>query len=78
MDAVAEAGSRGAHCLLLSDAADLRRGDRDARVPLTHVPEWLSPLVAVLPAQALAAELAGALGVDVDAPFGLRKVTRTT
>jgi glutamine---fructose-6-phosphate transaminase (isomerizing) len=46
-------------------------------VPLVHVPEWLSPLVAVLPAQALAAELAGARGVDVDAPFGLRKVTRT-
>jgi hypothetical protein len=33
--------------------------------------------VAVLPGQALAAELARARGVDVDAPFGLRKVTRT-
>jgi glucosamine--fructose-6-phosphate aminotransferase (isomerizing) len=76
-DAVAEARSRGAHCLLLSDSADLRSGDGDARVALTPVPEWLSPLVAVLPAQVLAAELAGALGVDVDAPFGLRKVTRT-
>jgi glucosamine--fructose-6-phosphate aminotransferase (isomerizing) len=78
MDAVAEARSRGARCLLLSDSADARRSDGDARVPLTRVPEWLSPLVAVLPAQALAAQLAGALGVDVDAPFGLRKVTRTT
>ncbi len=77
MDAVAEARGRGARCLLVSDWADARRDAGDALVPLVHVPEWLSPLVAVLPAQALAAELAGARGVDPDAPFGLRKVTRT-
>jgi glutamine---fructose-6-phosphate transaminase (isomerizing) len=77
MGAVAEAGSRGARCLLLTDTADDDGGDGAVRVPLVRVPEWLSPLVAVLPAQALAAELAGARGVDVDAPFGLRKVTRT-
>ena len=77
MDSVAEARGRGARCLLVSDFADARRGAGDALVPLVHVPEWLSPLVAVLPAQALAAELAGARGVDPDAPFGLRKVTRT-
>jgi glucosamine--fructose-6-phosphate aminotransferase (isomerizing) len=41
------------------------------------VPEWLSPLVSVLPAQALAARLAAGRGIDVDAPFGLSKVTRT-
>jgi glutamine---fructose-6-phosphate transaminase (isomerizing) len=77
MEAVAEARSRGTRCLLLSDCGDPQGGDGDALVPLVHVPEWLSPLVAVLPAQALAAELAGGRGIDVDAPFGLRKVTRT-
>jgi glucosamine--fructose-6-phosphate aminotransferase (isomerizing) len=77
MDAVAEASSRGARCLLLSDCADARCGAGDALVRLARVPEWLSPLVAVLPAQSLATELAGARGVDVDVPFGLRKVTRT-
>jgi glucosamine--fructose-6-phosphate aminotransferase (isomerizing) len=46
-------------------------------LPLVRVAEWLSPLVAILPVQALAAQLAVARGVDVDAPFGLHKVTRT-
>ena len=77
MDAVGEARRRGARCLLLSDCAEGPRGGNEALVPLVQVPEWLSPMVAVLPAQALAAELAGARGVNVDAPFGLRKVTRT-
>jgi glucosamine--fructose-6-phosphate aminotransferase (isomerizing) len=73
IDAAAEARRRGARCVLLSDRGD----EGDARVRIERVPEWLSPLVAVLPAQALAAELAGLRGIDVDAPFGLRKVTRT-
>jgi glucosamine--fructose-6-phosphate aminotransferase (isomerizing) len=76
-DAVAEARGRGGSCLLLSDREDGPRGETEAVVPLVRVPEWLSPLVAVLPAQALAAELAAGRGIDVDAPFGLRKVTRT-
>jgi glucosamine--fructose-6-phosphate aminotransferase (isomerizing) len=46
-------------------------------VRLVKVPEWLSPLVAILPVQELAAALAAERGVDVDQPFGLRKVTRT-
>ena len=41
------------------------------------VSEWLSPLVAVMPAQRLAAELAARRGDDVDRPFGLAKVTLT-
>lgn len=42
-----------------------------------RVPEWLSPLVAVIPAQQLAAELAALHGADIDRPYGLSKVTRT-
>jgi glucosamine--fructose-6-phosphate aminotransferase (isomerizing) len=41
------------------------------------VPEWLSPLVAVVPAQLLAAGIAERRGVDTDRPFGLSKVTLT-
>jgi glucosamine--fructose-6-phosphate aminotransferase (isomerizing) len=41
-------------------------------------PEWLSPIVAVVPAQLLAVGAAEHLGLDVDRPFGLQKVTRTT
>jgi glucosamine--fructose-6-phosphate aminotransferase (isomerizing) len=41
------------------------------------VPEWLSPLVAVLPGQVAAFRLAQARLADVDAPPGLSKVTLT-
>ena len=41
-------------------------------------PEWLSPLRAVVPAQLLAVGAAERLGLDVDHPHGLHKITRTT
>lgn len=41
------------------------------------VPEWLSPLIAVLPGQLLALGLSEARGIDVDTPRGLHKVTLT-
>lgn len=51
-----------------------------ARVPLTlpaPVPEWLSPITAIVPGQMLAMELAHARDFDVDAPRAIRKVTET-
>jgi glucosamine--fructose-6-phosphate aminotransferase (isomerizing) len=50
----------------------------ELRLRLVVVPDWLSPLVAVVPAQQLAVGIAERLGVDVDHPFGLDKITRTT
>jgi glucosamine--fructose-6-phosphate aminotransferase (isomerizing) len=41
------------------------------------IPEWLSPIVAIVPAQLFALHLARARGFDVEAPRGLTKVTRT-
>ena len=41
------------------------------------VPEWLSPIVAILPAQRYAAALTRARGLDVERPRGLNKVTLT-
>ena len=41
------------------------------------VPEWLSPIVAIVPAQLFALHLARVRGYDVEAPRGLTKVTRT-
>jgi glucosamine--fructose-6-phosphate aminotransferase (isomerizing) len=41
------------------------------------IPEWLSPLVAVLPGQIFAWGLTLAKGLDPDHPRGLRKVTLT-
>jgi glucosamine--fructose-6-phosphate aminotransferase (isomerizing) len=49
----------------------------DPFLGLVDVPEWLGPVVAIVPAQQLAVGLAERRGVDVDAPFGLRKITLT-
>ncbi len=42
------------------------------------IPEWLSPIVGVIPGQILAMHLALAKGHSVDKPIGLNKVTSTT
>lgn len=41
------------------------------------VPEWLSPITAIVPGQLLALHLALAKGIEPDQPRGLQKVTRT-
>ncbi len=41
------------------------------------IPEWLSPIPAILPAQMFAMYLAQTRGIDVDNPRGLSKVTQT-
>jgi glucosamine--fructose-6-phosphate aminotransferase (isomerizing) len=68
---------RGARLIAISDIdAVLRRAD--TRLPLVRrVPEWLSPMTAVIPAQLTALRLARLRGLDVDHPIGLRKITRT-
>jgi glucosamine--fructose-6-phosphate aminotransferase (isomerizing) len=51
-----------------------------AQLPLTiptDVPEWLSPLVGILPAQLFAYHLTLAKGYDAERPRGLHKVTET-
>ena len=67
------AGARGADVTVITDAELEGR-----RIALESVPEWLSPLVAVIPAQLLAVGAAEALGRDVDRPTGLNKVTLTS
>lgn len=67
------AAGRGADVTVITDAELPGR-----RIALEPVPEWLSPLVAVIPAQQLAVGAAERLGRDVDRPTGLNKVTLTT
>ncbi len=74
-DAASAAEQRGARCLAITDSP--RSFPAAEVIHLSRVPEWLSPLVAILPAQVLAAELALRRGVTLDTPFGLSKVTRT-
>jgi len=52
-----------------------------ARIPLAlphSVPEWLSPVTAIVPGQLFAMHLAHVRDYDPDHPRGLRKVTQTT
>jgi glucosamine--fructose-6-phosphate aminotransferase (isomerizing) len=87
--AFAPAGPAAAGVAALLDEARRRRAPAVAattdpapaatvRLRLIPMPEWLSPLGAAIPAQLLAAALAERRGVEVDRPFGLSKVTRTT
>ena len=50
----------------------------DTAFPLVPgVPEWLSPLLAVVPGQIAALRLATLRGENVDSPTGLTKITLT-
>ncbi|MBI5295286.1 MAG: SIS domain-containing protein [Chloroflexi bacterium] len=51
-----------------------------AQIPFTipdEVPEWLTPLVSILPAQLLAYHLTRAKGFDTESPRSIHKVTET-
>ena len=76
-DVVLPLRERGARLLAISDVtAVLRRAK--TKLPLVPgVPEWLSPLTAVIPGQVTAMRLARLRGLDIDAPVGLQKITLT-
>jgi glucosamine--fructose-6-phosphate aminotransferase (isomerizing) len=66
-----------AQMLILSDQTQiLNHGNFPLRLP--SVPEWVSPLVSILPAQLFCYHLARICGQDTERPRGLKKVTRTT
>jgi len=68
----------GADLLVVSNRRALREaGARWLAVP-AGIPEWLMPIVSIVPCQLHALHLARARGLDPDAPRHLRKVTRTT
>jgi glucosamine--fructose-6-phosphate aminotransferase (isomerizing) len=68
---------RDAELIAISDdEALLAAAQTPLRLPAA-VPEWLSPITAVLPGQLLAYRLALARGLDPEQPRGLRKITET-
>ena len=69
-------GERGAETLIISNDADLLGAGTQA-LPIPAVPEWLSPVVSVMPGQVYAMRQALARGYEVDKPRGLSKVTIT-
>ena len=72
---------RGAPLIVVADAASALPGVPSTPIVLpatARVASWLTPLTAAVPGQLLGRGLAERRGVDVDAPGGLSKVTRTT
>jgi len=75
--AVDKVRERGSELLAISDDPEFLREADVAFELIPGVPEWLSPLLTVVPGQAAAVRLATLRGVDVDSPAGLTKITLT-
>jgi glucosamine--fructose-6-phosphate aminotransferase (isomerizing) len=69
--------ARGARLVAVSDVRAVLRRAQTKLVLAAGVPEWLSPLTAVVPGQVVAMRLTSLRGLDLDSPAGLRKVTLT-
>lgn len=66
-----------AELLVISNRSEaLERADLPIPLP-QDIPEWLSPIVAIIPAQLFSYHLTQAKGFDTEAPRGLKKVTLT-
>jgi glutamine---fructose-6-phosphate transaminase (isomerizing) len=74
---IEEVQKRDAEVIILSDQPDLLNMSAHTLVLPGGVPEWLSPITAIIPAQMFAMYLANTRGIDVDNPRGLKKVTET-
>ncbi|MBE7324931.1 glutamine--fructose-6-phosphate transaminase (isomerizing) [Nocardioides sp. Y6] len=74
LSGIQEVRARGAHTICLAEADDTTiEPYADALIRLPKVPVLLQPLVAVIPLQLFACELATAMGHDVDQPRNLAK-----
>ncbi len=74
---MATAQARGAELIVISDDAEALALGRMALALPSGVPEWLSPICAIVPGQLLAMHLAHTRDLDPDQPRALRKVTET-
>lgn len=70
-------GSRSVDSVVLSDGPATRDLGRWSIALPSGIPEWLRPVVSIVPAQLFAHHLTRARGLDPDAPRYLSKVTRT-
>lgn len=76
-DLIARVIEMHSELILISDVPEiLDRAHLAMQLP-SGIPEWLSPMVAVLPGQIFSLALAQARGLDPDQPKGLHKVTET-
>jgi glucosamine--fructose-6-phosphate aminotransferase (isomerizing) len=73
LDLLAE---RGAESLVISNAEAAFKHAKYA-MPIPMMPEWISPICAILPGQLFALHLAREKGYSLDTPRGITKVTIT-
>jgi glutamine---fructose-6-phosphate transaminase (isomerizing) len=77
-DLLGDLRDRGVDTVVVSDLAETRALGRWSIPIPASVPEWLRPVVAILPAQLFALHVTVARGLDPDEPRYISKVTRTT
>lgn len=70
-------GDTGADLAIISNVPELLARAHLALPIPANIPEWLTPLVAIIPGQLLALGLSEARRINVDSPRGLNKVTIT-
>jgi len=70
--------ARGARLIAVSDVRAVLRRAQTRLALAPGVPEWLSPLTAVVPGQVFALRLTLLRDLSLDHPRGLRKITLTT
>jgi glucosamine--fructose-6-phosphate aminotransferase (isomerizing) len=75
--AVQKVRERGSAVMAISDDPDFLAAADTALPLVSDVPEWLSPLLTVVPGQVAAVRLAILRGENVDSPAGLSKITLT-
>lgn len=70
-------GTRKAELLVISDRPEaLQLAQLSIALP-SGIPEWVSPMIAILPAQLFCYHLTRLRGLDSEAPRGLTKITET-
>jgi glucosamine--fructose-6-phosphate aminotransferase (isomerizing) len=69
--------SRGTNLLAISNHPEVLRLASTPLAMPADVPEWLSPMVGIVPAQLFCLHLGTLKGLDVEHPRGLQKVTKT-
>jgi glucosamine--fructose-6-phosphate aminotransferase (isomerizing) len=66
-----------AELVVISDDAEVLALAQSAIQLPPQMPEWLTPLVSIIPAQLFACHLTQVKGYDTDAPRTITKVTET-
>ncbi len=68
---------RGAELIIISDDQKILEFAQTPLILPPNIPEWISPIIAIIPGQLFALNLALTRNYNVDQPRGLQKVTET-